>query len=441
VTTEVIGNCGHGCAPIVSPRMARAAIYGPVDATDMGWRSVADYLARLEGVRPAVNVLALVPNGQLRLACVAEPGGAATADELRAMARMLEAGLEEGAFGYSTGLEYAQERGAPEDEVVALCRIVARRGGLYATHTRERDAFAAEAVDEAIRTARAAGARLQVSHIVPRSGVAVTQRCLDLVGQAADAGLDVAFDMHTRLFGFTHLKNIAPSFVLEGDADAIRARLHDPAMRARIAAHPNLIAALGDWERVLLVVSREFAALNGVSFAEIGRRWKRTPLDAACDVLAGEAHDVLRPMVILQSYSEALLGMAYRDARCMIGSDATTLAPDGPLAGETFHGAYTWAAWFWRRMVRETGLLRPEAAVARLTELPARTIGLADRGRLAVGMAADIAAFDAGRFGERGSVTTPNLTATGMVHVVVNGVPTLRDGVATGARGGRVIRR
>lgn len=440
VTTEVIGNCGHGCAPIVDPKIAQAAIYGPVHEADFGWRSVADYLARLDAVQPAVNVLALVPNGQLRLAALGVEQRGANADELRAMRYRLAEGMEQGAFGYSTGLEYAQEMGAPEEEITELCREAARSGGLYATHTRERDAFAAGAVAEAIRTAQRAGVRLQISHIVPRSGIEITQRCIDLVDRARADSVDVAFDMHTRLFGFTHLKNILPSWVLAGTAAEIAARLADHAVRARITGHPNLISGLGDWERVLLVRSRRFAELNGTPLTGIARRWGCDPLNAAYDILMREADDILRPMVILKSYTEDVLELAYRHPLCMIGSDATTLAPDGKLADETFYGAYTWAAWFWRRMVREKRVFTPEQAVAKLAALPAATLGLTDRGVLRPGARADIVAFDPNSFGESGSVEQPNRLAVGMTHVLVNGVVTRLHGTPTGRRGGEVIR-
>ncbi len=125
----------------------------------------------------------------------------------------------------------------------------------------------------------------------------------------------------------------------------------------------------------------------------------------------------------------------------MIGSDATALAPDGPLAREVFYGAYTWASWFWRRMVRETRTFTAQEAIRRLAGLPADTFGIHGRGYLRLGYKADLIAFDPERFGETGNVSEPNRLAVGMSQVLVNGVPTLRDGLLTGARGGEVLRR
>ena len=136
VTTEVIGNCGFGCAPIGGPAPAALNVYGHRSQPAMDWRGTAGYFARLEAAGPAVNVAALVPNGKLRLATVGTEERPARPDELRAMRYHLDEGLEAGAFGLSTGLEYGPERGCAEHELITLCQQVARVGGIYATHTR-----------------------------------------------------------------------------------------------------------------------------------------------------------------------------------------------------------------------------------------------------------------------------------------------------------------
>src|SRR6185437_13639577 len=129
------------------------------------------YFDRLEAARPAVNVVSLVPNGQLRLSTVGLADRPADGGEAAAMADLLRESLGEGAWGYSTGLEYAQEAAATEAEVTGLCHALAPSGGLYATHTRRRDEGATQSVAEAIRAARAAEVKLQVSHLVPRNGI------------------------------------------------------------------------------------------------------------------------------------------------------------------------------------------------------------------------------------------------------------------------------
>lgn len=442
VTLEVIGNCGWGCQPISNVALSQQIIYGFDKSVDLSWRTTGEYFDRLAEARPAVNVVTLVPNGQLRLATVGVADRPANTDDLARMSRLLVEGLEAGAFGYSTGLEYGTECGASEAEVTELCRVCAKSGGLYATHTRNRDEAAVEAVAEAIRTARAGGVRLQISHLTPRRGRDDLDHSIDLVDIARRDGQDVSFDMHTRLFGTLPLKNVLPQWAFEDGKPALAARLNDPAARQRMKSHRSIISALADWERVVLIECKARPELSRRSIADIAAQWGREPFDAAYDILLAEIdHIEAHPMVMLLSYSEELLSRTYQHPHCMVGSDATALCPDGPLAKANFHGAYTWASWFYRRMVRETGTFTAEEAIHKLTGMPAGVLGLEDRGVIQVGAWADLVIFDPATFGETGTTFEPSQLAIGMKHVIVNGEIGMRDGRITGKRTGQVLRR
>jgi N-acyl-D-aspartate/D-glutamate deacylase len=441
VTTEVVGNCGFGCGPIRDPASAAGSIYGFDGSLPLDWGDLAGYLARVEAARPAVNLLTLVPNGQLRRSVIGVAERPATPDELARMTALLEAGLEAGAFGYSTGLEYAAERGATAHEIGCLCRATARRGGFYATHTRRRDAGAVEAIEEALRTAQDAGIRLQISHILPRKvDEREGERALALVDDARRVGQDVAFDMHTRLYGTTFLSALVPPWAFEGGREALAARLASSSARAEMRNYPSIVAG-GGFDRVVLLDHPGFSELSRRSLGEVARERGADPFDLAFDVLLADVDDINRAMVIIRTYSADDQAPIFAHPLCMPGSDATTLAPDGPLARSMFHGAYSWAAWFWDFMVRERALLTPAEAVHRMTGLPASVLGLSGRGRLAEGAHADISVFDPARFAPRATTFEPNQLAEGMVHVLVNGIPALRDGTRTTTRGGVVLRR
>jgi N-acyl-D-amino-acid deacylase len=377
-----------------------------------------------------------VPNGQLRIATMGVVDRPADARELAEMKALLRESLDAGAWGYSTGLEYAQEQGAGEDELTAL----ATHAPFYATHTRKRDDGAAEAVEEAIRTGDRAGVRLQVSHLVPRNGIEESRRCIELVESARDRGQDVAFDMHTRTFGLTNLYAALPAWALAAETDELAAMLRDSARRDEMRSHRSILSAGNDWSRVVLLDSEAWPEYARRDLASIAAERGQEPLDTVYDLLLGDVEQLHRLMVIIHAYSEDQQREAFSHPLCMPGSDATTLAPDGRLAHSFFHGAYTWASWYWRFMVRDERLLSPEDAIHRLTGQPAERIGLGDRGILREGARADIVAFDPARFAERGTVYEPNLLADGMRHVFVNGVPTLQDGLLTGERGGSVVR-
>lgn len=441
VTLEVIGNCGFGCGPLGDVKLAASAIYGFDGSVPLAWNTVGGYLARLEKAKPAVNVLTLVPNGQLRLATMGLADRPASPAELARMKTLLAEGLAEGAFGYSIGLEYPAERGAGEAELTELAGVTAKAGGFYATHTRKRDAGAVEAIDEAIRSGERAGVRLQISHLLPRkTDERELERGMELVDKARARGMDVRFDMHTRLYGTTYLDTILPPDVQAEGRDGVRRHLMSAESRARMKPFPSIVAA-GGWDRIVLLDTPTAPELSRRSIGEVGRERGRDPHDIAFDVLLAALDAPKRPMVLIRAYSPDQQAQVFAHPDCMPGSDATTMAPDGPLAQAVFHGAYTWAAWYFRFMVKERKLFTAEEAVHRLTGLPASVLGLADRGAIRIGARADIAVFDPAAFTERATTFEPNRPATGMRHVVVNGRVSLADGELTGERSGEVIRR
>ena len=439
VTLEVVGNCGFGCFPLLNTELAPKAIYGHSEEIPLTWDSAAGYFERLEEAAPAINVASLVPNGQIRLSVVGLHDRPARPDELTQMRYLLDEALEQGAWGYSTGLEYAAERGADEDELVSMCVTCGRRHGIYATHTRRRDEGADEAVAEALRTAERSGVRLQVSHLVPRNGIDSARRCLELVEGAAAGGMDVAFDMHTRLYGTTFLLTTLPPWALE-EPSRLREILSSSEQRRKMHGYESILSAGGDWSRIVLLDNDVWPAYARRDIASIAAERGREPLDAVYDLLLGAADDPGQLMVIIHAYTEEQQREAFAHPLCVPGSDATTMAPDGPLAGKIFHGAYTWAAWYLRFCVQQEQVLSLEEAIHRLTGAPAERLGLDRRGALRAGAHADVVVFDPAVFKEEGTTFDPSRLATGMDTVIVNGTVTLSGGELTGARKGRVLR-
>ncbi len=447
VTLEVVGNCGHGCAPMADPALVKANLYGYQDGYPFTWNTFAEYLDTLESCRPALNVAALVPNGNLRLACAELTGRSSTPEELRQMNKLLDQSLEEGAFGYSTGLEYSIERDCSEEEIQELCRTTHRRGRFYATHTRNRQGESQETIAEPIRAAEASAVRLQISHIssvarlTERSRWAIEQ-ALAQVDQACRRGIDVGFDMHTRSFGTTHLSASLPPWALEGGKSAIAQRLKDPSTRKEMREYPSIVAALarGDWERIVVFEAKAEPEVSRRSIAEISRERGTEPYDTIFDLLLAEIDDLHSLMIIAQAYREDETQIAFEHPGCMVGSDAIALALDGPLKGKSFHGAYSWAAWFLRHFVRDKKLMTLEEAVRRITSLPARRLGLANRGIIAKGAWADLAVFNPHSFEEKATTFEPNQLAVGMQHVLVNGVIAMANGERSSNRGGQVLR-
>jgi len=440
VTTEIVGNCGFGCFPVCDPRVARNAVYGYREGTDRFYNDAGEYYDALDEVGPAVNVATLVPNGQLRMDAGAMKTTALSPEERAHALRQLNRSMEAGAWGFSTGLEYPAERGASEEEIVAFCKVVAQYGGIYATHTRYRDSKSAAAVMEAIETARRAEVSLEISHLLPRNYTEEGRACLDCAEAAIRAGDPLHFDMHTRLYGITNLSAALSPRLLQLEPVELARVLGTREGENEARAYRSMFTE-ANWDRVVLFDSEVFPQFSRRSLTEIAHDLQ---LDAMGAMLAlirmapqvMREHYVLRPM-----YNDADLFSAFEHPRCMAGSDATTLSAGGPLAGSFFHGAYSWASWYLSRCVTDSGLLALEEAIHRLTALPCSKLGIPGRGAIQPGYHADIVVLELEQFREQATTYEPNRPATGVRHLLVNGVVTLEANEITGQRGGRALRR
>ncbi len=369
VTTELVGNCGHGCAPIDRPRATRRQHLWLRPEGRHRLDDMAGYLDAVDAARPAVNVAALVPYGTLRLTAMADAGAPTTAaDRRRDRAAARGRRSTPARSGCRPGSSTRSRAWPPPPSIEALCRLAGRRDRLYACHTRNKDVHAVEAVDEAILTAERAGVRLQVSHLVPRPGApdGALARSIEHIDRAADRGLDVAFDVHTRLFGFTNLAVALPRWVVDGGPDGIRAVLRN--RRDELAGHRSIVDSFGirGWDGVFITDAPATPEVAGRSLAELAAEAGRPARDIVFDVLAAHADRVDEPMAIGWSYTVDQIAEAAAHPRCAPSSDATTLSPDGPLARHVFHGAYTWAAWY-----LETIVARAADAAARGRDPPA----------------------------------------------------------------------
>ncbi len=440
VTTYLLGQDGVAMAPASPATLAymrryTAGFSGRFDVPDR-WGSMAEYLACFER-RSAVNVACLVPNGNVRMDVLGLDPRPATADELRRMRRLVRQGLEEGAVGVSSGLDYIPSRYADTAELVALCRELAPAGGVYVTHMR---GYAPDtvgpALDEVFRIAREAGIPVHVSHFNSQAALVLPR-----LEAARAEGLDVTFDLYGYLAGSTILGMVAlPPWVQEGGPEPTLARLADPAVRARLRQE-GFDGPRGPLDAVRLAYvdapayrQYEGLALDEAAARATGRRDPGAMLDFVCDVLVASGLAV-GCIVPHRQRAEADVQALMRHPGMMGGSD-------GIFAGGRPHPrGWGCFARYLGHYVRETRTWTLEEAVQHLAALPARRLGLVDRGLLRPGLAADVVAFGPARIADRATYEDGRQPAAGMVHVVVNGEPVLVDGERTAARPGRALRR
>ncbi len=446
VTTELAGNCGGSAAPLVGRGVAERREEWKRDGIDADWTDVASYLARVEKAGLSVNHALLAGHGTLRSNAVGDVDRPLSAEESRAVARALDEALDQGAFGLSTGLEYVPGRYTPTSEIVDLARLVARRGGLYASHIRNEEARLLEAVAEAIEVGREAGVRVEIAHLkaAGESNWAKQGAALDLVESARRDGVAVLADAYPYTAYSTTLTTFMEGWAREGGTEAILARFRDRDARARIRREVEAQVRVdpGSWERV--VVSRvktekSRAVAVGRSLVEIGATWGLDPVDAYLRLLEEEETAV---SFVGHAMSPDNVERVLRHPLVMVGSDGSSMAPVGEAAKARPHprsyGTFPRVLGFY---ARERGLFGLETAVRKMTSLPADQIGLADRGRIARGKRADLVVFDAARVRDTATFDDPHRYPEGIGHVLVNGVPVVEAGVHTGARPGRALRR
>ena len=447
VTTEVVGNCGFSPAP-VSDEFREAlrgfALYLP-PGMDFSWRSMGDYLRRYDEGGVAVNVVQLVGHGTLRLAAMGFARRAPSAREQATMERLAEESMAQGAAGLATGLIYAPGSYATTEEIVAVARRVAAHRGFYASHIRGEGATLLDAVGEAIRVGRDGGLPVQVSHIkaAGRPSWGRVKDALALIDAARAEGLDVTADVYPYTASSTTLRTLLPDWVLEGGIDAMLERLGDPAGRARIRSEltgggATLMRGLG-WEDIMVAYCPSRPEAEGRRLSDVAAASGQEPLDAFIELIVAEKG---KGYMILFQLDEADLRRALVHPWVMIGSDGSALAAHGELAaGKPHPRSYGTFPRVLARYVREQRVVTLEAAVRKMTALPAARLGLTDRGVLRVGAKADVVLLDSEGVADLATYEEPHRYARGIEGVLVNGRVVVDGGEHTGALPGRVLGR
>ena len=424
VTTEVVGNCGFSAYPAGADRgalqeFANGILHG---GNGWGWNSAAAYLAAAKAASNLIHVESLVGHGTLRVAFAGMRSGPLSARELDGMERVLDESLASGACGFSTGLMYAPGESAPIAELEQLCRVVARRGKIHATHMRDYGFRLIEAVDEQIELARRTGCRLQISHLQAVGEANWTRQApaIERIERARDEGIDVSFDCYPYVAGSTVLTQWLPQRALEGGTEGLIHRLSDAAERSRIAR--ETVAGMAHrWTDLFIsaVASAANQQVVGLSIQAIAEARGCQPIDAALDLLLEE-----RGAVTILEFNQSLenLRQTVTHPLCNIISDGFYVSgrPHPRL-----HGAF---AEFLGGVCREKRWLDLPEAIRKITNCPAERFGLAGRGRIRAGCIADLVVFDPETVGSPATYDRPEQPPRGIHYVLSAGRLTVRAG-------------
>ena len=458
VTTLVIGNCGHTPYPVneETKEDLKRIIIGYMPEVEIDWVSLDGYMKRLDAQGVSVNVVPLVGHGSLRVAVMGFASRLPTDDELGEMKRLLERELKDGAFGFSTGLEYPPGFYSNTEELIELCKVVAKYGRLYATHIRDRGEGMIAATKEAIKIGELTGVPVHISHHVPRYPFEdKADEVLALIDEARMRGLDVTCDalipfvledkLPEYMFAPGILVAMLPEWAFEGGVEKLLERLRDEETRREIRIKNTKaqarLALDGQWHRIFITHSDAHPEFNGKSIQEIAKAQNKDPWDVVFDLILAEGANCYNIHTAAAAYTLKDGIKVLKHPTAAPESDGLALATYGPLKDLTFGmGSYGYIPYFFEKYVRERKLFTVEEAVRKCTSLPAQRLNMRDRGLLREGMWADIVIFNPNHIRCRATFSQPNQYPEGIDYVIVNGEVVVERGEHTGALSGKPLR-
>ena len=445
ITTDTIGNCGISLAPASKGTMELLKKYvGPFCMNaplPWNWQTMGDFLKQIEEKKTITNIASMVGHGAVRIAVIGVDDRDPTPGELQKMKEITGQAMDAGAVGFSSGLIYPPGVYSKKEEMIALCKVVAAKGGFYITHMRDEYNEVISAVQETIDVAERAGVPTIIAHhkTAGKKNWGKTHQTLRMIEEARAKGIDIICEVYPYIMSSTFLHALLPPWAQEGGVLKLLDRLRVPENRRRIkrefeSAIPgwaNLYESAG-WSGILITSVNKQKNLEGQTIEEVAKARKTEPADVVFDVLLEEDGDV---MMVLYGISEEDIANILKHPVSMVGSDSL------PCPGKPHPRTYGTFPRVLSKYVRQDMILTLPEAIRKMTAMPAQRLGLMDRGVLKLGMGADITVFDPQTVEDKATVAEPRQYPKGIPYVIVNGQIAVREGRWTGALAGKVLRK
>lgn len=451
VTTEITGE-GDTVAPLDDRIIAdNQGTYRNL-GIQPDWRTLDGYFARLEKQGIGINLGTYVGATTVRRMVLGDGDVQPTPAQLRSMQKLVAKAMRNGAMGLSSALQYSPAPYATTEELVALAKVAARYGGIYATHMRDEGNGERSAIDEVFRIAREARIPVEIFHLkaAGKDNWGKIPGIVESIDRARADGLDVTADTYAYTAWGNSLESIVPPWAHAGGNKNLLTRLNDPKTRAKIKAYIEDPTKDNQWNNewkeapgpegilVTSVGNPALRPLQGKSIADIAKSWHEDPLDAALDLIIKDD----------AATSVAVFGMDPTDVATVlkqpwvsICNDSEGTEPWGLLGKAHPHPrAYGTFPRIIRKYVEQEHVLTLPDAIRKFSALAAQRVGLTERGVIKVGMYADLVVFDPAKVRDRATYEKPNQLSEGMDYVVVNGVPVIDAGKMTRALPGKILR-
>ena len=448
ITTEIVGLCGASAIPMTAEAQALGAGgFGALREIKTLLGSTEEIFAQLEQGGISENIAWFIGHNTLRR-MVGATGERCTPQQQKEMEALLREGLEAGAIGFSTGLEFSPGRYASQAEIDGLVAVVAEYDAVYASHVRNRDEHILEATREFIDMIRRYSVRGMFSHLNVRYNTGAPDRAwemaLQMIEDARADGYAIQTDMGYIEKGIGSLSALLPDWVREGGWEKAAERLQDPKCRQRLRGDCDRYWRFihrGEWHRVSVQSNPAYPEINGMSFPEIAKLWGQDEWDCYFDIMAGAGEAIDSVVGLGQTFTDAHMIETLTHPLYAYIVDGYTTHTGGKLAEQTrFPLHYSGMLRLFTVLVRERGVFTIEEAVRKVTSLPAGFYRLFDRGLLRVGCYADINVFALENLWEKATVEDPCQYSEGFDYVIVNGTPVIEQDRHTMETPGSILR-
>ena len=448
VTTEILGE-GGSAGPYQAKLEAHAEV---VRGEEIRWSTLGGYFKAVEKAGISPNIASYVGLNNVWQSVMGTSHARPSPEQIVAMQGLVDEAMREGALGLSSQVMMPPGSLATTDDLVKLCEVVARHGGIYSSHIRNEGTGVFDSVKEAIAVGERAKVPVDIIHlkIADEQFWGRMKEVVELIEAARTRGVDVQANVYPYTRGNNDLVSIIPPWAHEGGKSKLVERLKDASQRERIKReireglpgwYNHYTAVGGDWGRMLVSGNNSYKGLAMDRVMALRTQGKASAdlLDELCDLLIEQSGSV---PTVFAHHTEDDMRLALRQPWCSIGSDGSAYATNGPLRRGNPHprnfGTFPRVLGVY---VREQRTLTLEDAVRKMTSLNAAKVGLRDRGRLAAGCFADLTVFDPQKVIDRATYTEPFQYSEGIEYVIVNGQLVLDGGAHTGARPGRALLR
>lgn len=442
ITTILGGNCGSSLAPLVEADMLKSIQkWADISEINLNWLTFKEFLDELEKKEIGLNFASLVGHSTLRRGLLKEEFRALKPNELKIVKGMLEAALEQGAFGLSTGLAYSHAKVASTEEIIELAKTVKKYNGLYASHIRGEAEELLPAVQETIEIGRKTGVSIEISHLkaMGRSFWPNMREAIELIEKASQKGININFDIYPYAITGSVLYILLPDWAAEGGKEVLLKRLKQPATRARIIKEMQE-KKYYEYDKITVAISPTDKAFVGKSISEIAQAQNISVEEAVINMLVASEGRII---TFLDTLSKDNIEIGLRHNLSFIASDGSGYNLEyykkkRELVHPRCFGTFPR---FLGRYVRDKGMFSWEEAIHKITGGPAQKLGLKKRGLIKKSYWADLVLFSPQEIIDKADFENPYQYPKGIEYVLVNGEVAVENKVYTNKRAGKVLRK